>query len=71
MSEKYIPSAKALYTKDLSNFTFNYLYENSPNPLCHFCKSFFMTQLLCIFLAETLHTFTKIFRLSTGRIKIH
>ena len=35
-SKKYIPSAKTLYTDDLSNITFNYLRENSPNYLCHF-----------------------------------
>ena len=27
LSKKYIPSAKILYTKDLSNITFNYLCE--------------------------------------------
>ena len=61
LSKKYIPSAKTLYTEDLSNITFNYLCENSPNYLCHFWnhKSFFTTQLLCIFLTQTLHTFRK------------
>ena len=61
LTKKYIPSAKSLYTEDLSNITFNYLYENSPNLLCHFWnhKSFFMTQLPCIFLAHILHTFYK------------
>ena len=61
LSKKYISSAKTLYTEDLSNITFNYLCENSPNSLCRFWnhKSFFMTQLLCIFLAQTLHTFYK------------
>ena len=56
-SKKYIPSAKTLYTRDLSNITFNYLCENSPNSLCYFWnhKTFF----LCIFLAQTLHTFDK------------
>ena len=60
-SKKYILSAKILYTEDLSNITFNYLCENSPNYLCHFLnhQSFFTTQLLCIFLAQTLHTFYK------------
>ena len=29
--KKNIPSAKTLYTDDLSNITFNYLRENSPN----------------------------------------
>ena len=29
--QKYIPSAKILYGEDLSNITFNYLCENSPN----------------------------------------
>ena len=35
--------------------------KNSPNYLCHFWnhKSFFTTQLLCIFLSQTLHTFYK------------
>ena len=53
LSKKYIPSAKKLYTEDLSIITFNYLCENSPNSWCHFWnhKSFFTTQLLCIFLA--------------------
>ena len=31
LSKKYIPSAKTLYTEDLSNITFNYLCENSPS----------------------------------------
>ena len=58
LSKKYIPSAKALHTEDLSNITFNYLSEKSPNSVCHFLnhKSFFTTQLLCICLAQTLHT---------------
>ena len=58
LSKKYIPSAKT-YTEHLSNITFNYLCENSPNYLCHFWndKPFFRTQLLCIMLAQTLHTF--------------
>ena len=61
LSKTYSPSAKTLNTEDLSNITFNYLCENSPNYLCHFWnhKSFFTTQLLCIFLAQTLHTFYK------------
>ena len=54
LSKKYIPSAKRLYTEDL---TFNYLYENSPNYLCHYI--IFTTQLLCIFLAQTGHSFYK------------
>ena len=54
--KKYIPSPKRSYTVDLSNITFNYLCVDSPNYLCHFWnhKSFFTTQLLCIFLAQTL-----------------
>ena len=36
LSKKYIPSTKTLHTEDLSNITFNYLRENSPNSLCHF-----------------------------------
>ena len=35
LSKKYIPSAKTLYTGDLTNITFNNLCENSPNSLCH------------------------------------
>ena len=54
LSKKYIPSAKTLYAEDL---TFNYLCENSPNYLCHFI--IFHDTLLCIFLAQTLHTFNK------------
>ena len=53
LSKKYIPSAR-IYTEDLSNITFNYLGENSINYLCH--KSFFTTELLCIFLGQTLYT---------------
>ena len=58
--KKYIPSAKTLYTEDLFNITFN-CCENSPNFSCHFWnhKSFFTTQLVCIFLAQTLHTFDR------------
>ena len=61
LSKKCIPLAKRLHTEDLSNITFNYLCENSPNYLCHFWnqKLFFTVQLLCIFLAQTLHTFYK------------
>ena len=60
LSKKYIPSAKTLQ-RNLSNITFNYLWENSPNFLCHSWnhKSFFTAQFLCIFLAQTLHTFKK------------
>ena len=59
--KKNILSAKTLYTEDLSNITFNYLCENSPNSIYHFWnhKSFFTTQLVCIILAQTLHTFHK------------
>ena len=59
--KKIMPSAKTLCTENLSNITFNYLCKNSLNSLCHFwsIKSFFTTQLLCIFLAQTLHTFYK------------
>ena len=55
--KKYIPPAKT-YTVDLSNITFNYFCVDSSNYWCHFWnrKSFFTTQLLCIFLAQTLHT---------------
>ena len=60
LSKKYIPSAKTLYTEDLSSITFNYC-ENSPNFLWYFWdhKSFFTTKLVGIFLAETLHTFDR------------
>ena len=56
-SKKYIPSAKTLYTEDLSNITFNYLCENLPNSLCHFWNrnSFFTTQLLFIFFSSTFY----------------
>ena len=48
-------------TEDLFNITFNYLCENSPNFSSHFWshKSFFTTQLFCLFLAQSLHTFYK------------
>ena len=36
LAKKFIPTAEALYTEDLSNITFNYLCENSPNFLYHF-----------------------------------
>ena len=38
LSKKYIPSAKALYTVDLSNIIqhINYLCEDLPNYLCNF-----------------------------------
>ena len=36
LSKKCIPTAKTLYTEDLSNITLNYFCENSPNFLCHF-----------------------------------
>ena len=60
LSKKYIPSAKTSQ-RNLPNITFNFLWENSPNSLCHFWnhKSFFTAQFLCIFLAQTLHTFKK------------
>ena len=47
LSKKYILSAKTLYTEDLSNITFNYLCENSPNSSCHFSnkKSVFLQSL--------------------------
>ena len=58
LSKKYIPSAKTLYTEELSTL----LSTNcSSNSFCHLWnhKSFFTTQLLCIFLAQTLDTFDK------------
>ena len=59
--KKYIPSAKTLYKVDLSNINFNYLCVDSSNDLSYFLnhKSFFTTQLLRIFLAQTLHSFYK------------
>ena len=74
--KSYIPSAKTLYAVDLSNITFNYLCVDSPNYLCHFWnhKSFFATQPLCIFLAQTLHTFYKSANFqtfSTVQVKVH
>ena len=53
---KNILLTKTLYNEDLSNITFNYLCENSPNSIYHFWnhKSFFTTQLVCIILAQTL-----------------
>ena len=44
LSKTYSPSAKTLNTEDLSNITFNYLCENSPNSSCHFSskKSVFL-----------------------------
>ena len=59
LSKNSIPSSKTF--TDLSNITFNYLCENSPNSLCHFWnhKSFFTTQLVYIILVQTLHTFDK------------
>ena len=44
---EYTSSAKTLYTEDLSNITFNYLCENSPNSSCHFSnkKSVFLKSL--------------------------
>ena len=76
-SKIYIPSAKALYTEDLSNITLNHLYENSPNYLCHFWnhKSFFATTHLYLFSSNV--TFLKkypikvqTFRLSTAQVKV-
>ena len=60
LPKKYIPSAKTLYTEDLSKITSNY-FENSANFVCHFWnhKSFFTTQLVSIFLAQKLHNFDK------------
>ena len=59
--KKYIPSAKTLYKVDLSNINFNYLCVDSSNYLWYFLnhKSFFTTQLLRIFLTQTLHSFYK------------
>ena len=61
LSKKNIPSAKKWYIEDLSNISFNYLCENSPNSLSHFWnhKSFFTTQLVYIIVSQVLHTFDK------------
>ena len=47
LSKSYIPSAKTLYTEDLST-----LFSNT-------FKLFFTTQFVYIILAQTLHTFDK------------
>ena len=75
----YIPRIYVTFINIYLRFI-NYLCENSPNYLCHFWnhKSFFTTQLLCIFLTQTLHTFYKnckpikvqIFSLSTALVKV-
>ena len=61
LSKKYILSAK-VYIDDLSHITFKHLFKSSPSSSCNIWnhKSFFTAQLLCIFLAQTLHTFYKI-----------
>ena len=58
-TKKHIPLAKTLYTVDLSNITFKYLRVESPNYLWHFWKhkSFFTTQLLCIFISSNITYF--------------
>ena len=50
LSKKYIPSAKTLYTADLSNITFSYLCGSLPNYLWHFWnhKLFFTTQIFIL-----------------------
>ena len=65
--KKNIPSAKT-YKEYLSNITFNYLREYSPNSLCHILnhQSFLTTQLHCIFLVSTSHTF---YKCSTSKCK--
>ena len=73
LSKKYIPSAKTLYTEDL---TFNYLCENSPNYLCHYII-FLDTTPLYFFSSNTTYSLQKqpirvqIFRLSAARVKVH
>ena len=54
--KKYIPSPKT-YTKDLSNITFNYLCENSPNFYGMFATISHFLRHITIFSAQTLHTF--------------
>ena len=74
--QKIHPFRKNILCRGFMYLTFNYLFTKFPNSLCHFWnhKSFFRTQLLCIFLAQTLHTFDKSnpsnFRLATAGIKI-
>ena len=78
LSKKYIPSARTLYTEDLSNITFNYC-ENSPNFSCHFWnhKSFLRHNLSVFFSSNITYFWQKylikvhIFRFSTVRVKIH
>ena len=57
----YLIPARFLQIEHLSKIIFNYLCENSSNYLFHFWnhKSFLTTQLPCILLAQTLHTFYK------------
>ena len=59
--QKIHPFRKNILYRGFMYLTFNYLFTKFPNSLCHFWnhKSFFRTQLLCIFLAQTLHTFDK------------
>ena len=59
LSKRYIPSAKTLYTEDLSTLLST---TCSPTSLHHFWdnKSFFTAKFLCIFVAQTLHFFTKL-----------
>ena len=59
--QKIHPFRKNILCRGFMYLTFNYLFTKFPNSLCHFWnhKSFFRTQLLCIFLAQTLHTFDK------------
>ena len=73
LSKRYIPSAKALYTEDL---TFNYFCENSPNYLCHYIIFHDTTPLYSFssnttYFLQKQHIKVQIFRLSTARVKVH
>ena len=75
--QKHILLAKT-YTEDLSNITFNYLCENSPNSIYYFWnhKSFFMTHLYYFssnitYFSQKYPIKVQIFRFSTAWVKIH
>ena len=60
--QRWATFVQTLYTEDSSNITFNYLSVKShqiPYTILETISHFFTTQLLCIFLAQTLHTFYK------------
>ena len=79
LSKKYIPSAKTLYSEDLSNITFNYLRENSPNSYVIFeTISHFSRDNSSVYFSSDITYFwqkypikMQIFRFSTTRMKIN